>query len=34
MPTGNDVDFLQWLETVEWDKGLLNANGPLDGTGA
>ena len=20
-PTGNDVDFLQWLENVEWDKG-------------
>lgn len=34
MPTGNDVDFLQWLETVEWDKGLLNPTGPLDGTGS
>lgn len=20
-PTGNDADFLQWLENVEWDKG-------------
>lgn len=19
-PTGNDVDFLSWLENVEWDK--------------
>lgn len=19
-PTGNDADFLQWLENVEWDK--------------
>jgi hypothetical protein len=19
-PTGNDVDFLAWLENVEWDK--------------
>ena len=19
-PTGNDADFLQWLDTVEWDK--------------
>lgn len=34
MPTGNDVDFLQWLETVEWDKGFLNATGPLDGPSA
>jgi len=32
MPTGNDVDFLQWLETVEWDKGLLNPAGTLDGS--
>ena len=23
-PTGNDADFLQWLENVEWDKGNLN----------
>ena len=23
-PTGNDADFLQWLENVEWDKGLMN----------
>lgn len=22
-PIGNDADFLQWLETVEWDKGNL-----------
>lgn len=20
-PTGNDAEFLQWLENVEWDKG-------------
>lgn len=20
-PTGNDADFLQWLENVEWDRG-------------
>ena len=24
-PTGNDADFLQWLENVEWDKGSLVA---------
>ncbi|KAI7611367.1 hypothetical protein KC343_g11591 [Hortaea werneckii] len=23
-PTGNDADFLQWLENVDWDKGLFN----------
>ncbi|KAI6866253.1 hypothetical protein KC318_g16492 [Hortaea werneckii] len=23
-PTGNDADFLQWLENVDWDKGLWN----------
>jgi len=27
-PTGNDADFLQWLDTVEWDKGWTNPAGP------
>lgn len=22
-PTGNDADFLQWLDTVDWDKNLV-----------
>jgi len=22
-PTGNDAEFLQWLENVEWDRGSL-----------
>lgn len=32
-PTGNDADFLQWLENVEWDKGnLINAPGASQDT--
>lgn len=31
-PTGNDADFLQWLENVEWDKGNF-VNPPSQGEG-
>jgi hypothetical protein len=24
MPTGNDAEFLQWLDRVPWDKGFIN----------
>jgi hypothetical protein len=24
MPTGNDAEFLQWLDRVPWDKGYIN----------
>ena len=31
-PTGNDADFLQWLDNVEWDNGLwLNPSMPQEG---